>query len=160
MKDASLSPGGYIRLYRSLLSWQWFQDSATLHVFICLLLTACFKPLSHAGVDLAPGQLIISRSRLCALTGLSERRVRTALSHLKQTGEIAILARHDFSIVTITHFARWQGLACPASAPATGQRETSSRPDKKNDNHVNQEKKKGDFPHDHKGCYQGLGTTL
>ena len=160
MRDATLSPGGYVRLYRSLLSWQWFQDSATLHVFICLLLLACFKPLSHAGVDLVPGQLIISRSRLCALTGLSEQRVRTALSHLKATNEITILPRRDFSIVTITHFARWQGLASPAFAPPANQRPTNHQPDKKNDKHVNQEKKKGDFPHEHAQQRRTLGTTL
>ena len=150
MRDASQYSGGYIRLYRSLLSWEWFQDSATLHVFVFLLLSACFRPIRHAGVDLAPGQLITARSQIAARTGLTENQVRTALGHLKSTGEITVESNSRFSLITITKFARYQGLFLPASSPAAHQPPTSGSPQKKQENPVNHEKKKGMIPHDRK----------
>jgi hypothetical protein len=33
-------PGGYIKLYRSLLKWEWYDDSNVFRVFMHLLLTA------------------------------------------------------------------------------------------------------------------------
>lgn len=143
MRDASQYSGGYVRLYRSLLSWEWFQDSATLHVFVFLLLSACFRPVRHAGVDLAPGQLITARRRIAECTGLTERQVRTALDHLKSTREIAITSTTHFSVITIINFAHYQGLLQPVCPPAAAPRATHGRPNNKNDNHVNHEKEKG-----------------
>jgi len=166
MRDASLHAGGYVRLYRSLLSWEWFQDSATLHVFLFLLLSACFRPLRHEGVFLSPGQLITARSQIAARTGLPEHRVRTALSRLKSTGEITIQSNNRFSVITITNFARYQGLFLPASTPAASQQNARRPPENKKDNHVNQEKKKGDFSHERNagneenGVLAGLGLCL
>lgn len=154
MRDASSSLGGYIRLYRSMLEWEWFQDSATLHVFVFLLLNACFKPLRHAGVDLAPGQLITSQRMIAKRTGLSESQVRTALDHLKSTHEITHQPGRQFSVITLTNFARWQGLLPPTSF-AHDPRTDRSPPahDPRKNKHINpvkpdnQEKKKGIPPH-------------
>lgn len=158
MRDASPHAGGYIRLYRSLLSWEWFQDSQTLHVFVFLLLSACFKPLKHEGVALSPGQLITARSQIAARTGLSDRQVRTALDHLKKTNEIAIESNNRFSLITITNFARYQGLFSPAYAPAADHPNAKGRPENKQVNHVNHEKKKGAFPHERKNGSEGDGV--
>jgi len=165
MRDASQHAGGYIRLYRSLLSWEWFQDSQTLHVFLFLLLSACFKPLRHEGVSLAPGQLITARRQIAARTGLSEHQVRTALEHLKQTREITIESNNRFSVITITNFARYQGLFSPAVSPADGPPGTGHAPKNKPYNPVNHEKKKGDLSHERKngaegGVLAGLGLCL
>lgn len=153
MRDASHYCGGYIRLYRSLLDWEWFQDSTTLHVFLFLLLSACFKPIRHAGMDLAPGQLITARRVIAQRTGLTVQQVRTALKHLESTHEITIKPTNQFSLITLNNFDRYQGLFSPAEQPAVqpaiNQRPTSNQPNNKNDNHVNQEKKKGDSPYGH-----------
>ena len=147
MRDASQASGGYVRLYRSLLEWEWFQDSPTLHVFLFLLLSACFRPIRHAGVELAPGQLITSYSSICARTGLTLAQVRTALRHLKSTGEITQQTTSSFSIITLTNFSRWQTALEHPAAHTVSTRPTHDRQQNKNDNHVNHEKKKGVPPH-------------
>ena len=166
MRDASLHAGGYVRLYRSLLSWEWFQDSGTLHVFLFLLLSACFTSLRHEGVALSPGQLITSRRQIAARTGLTEHRVRIALDHLCATREIAIRPERRFSVITITNFARYQGLFSPACAPAGGPPKAHDGPKNNKNNHVNHEKKKGALPHerntgnDGDGALAALGLCL
>ena len=175
MRDASCHVGGYVRLYRSLLSWEWFQDSSTLHVFLFLLLSACFRPTQHAGVSLAPGQLITARRQIAARTGLSEQQVRTALEHLKSTREITIQPSARFSVITINNFTRYQGLLSPGispGSPPSASPPSASLPPKNKPvnpvNHVNQEKKKGVFPHEPNdrndgnagGVLSGLGVCL
>lgn len=174
MRDASQSLGGYIRLYRSLLEWEWFQDSATLHVFLFLLLSACFRPIRHAGVELAPGQLITSFRMISAKTGLSDSQVRTAIRHLKSTHEITQQSNTRFTLITITHFAQYQSLLPHAASPAAHTPPTRQPHKNKNDNHVNQEKKKGASPyeyanrnenagkrgHDHANRYAGFGVYV
>ena len=174
MRDASQSLGGYIRLYRSLLEWEWFQDSATLHVFLFLLLSACFRPIRHAGVELAPGQLITSYSTICARTGLTLAQVRTALRHLKSTGEITQRTTPGFSLITLTNFSRWQTALEHTSQQTANTRPTHDQQHNKNDNHVNHEKKKGASPyeyanrnenagkrgHDHANRYAGVGVCV
>ena len=151
MRDASQVSGGYVRLYRSLLEWEWFQNSPTLHVFLFLLLSACFRPIRHAGVELAPGQLITARRTIAQRTGLSEQQVRTALAHLKSTGEITSKSTSHFSLITLNNYARYQGMLQPAvppeNQPSVNQPPANRQPNKKNDNHVNHEKKKGVPPH-------------
>lgn len=139
--------GGYIRLYRSLLTWEWFRDSPTLHVFLYLLLTACFAPIRREGVALAAGQLITARRQIAERTGLSEQQVRTALKRLVSTREITIEPGSRFSLVTLHNFARYQGLLSPAAQPAANPPLTHYPPKNKNDNHVNHEKK-GAVPHE------------
>jgi len=165
MRDASQASGGYVRLYRSLLEWEWFQDSPTLHVFLFLLLSACFTSLRHEGVALSPGQLITSRRQIAARTGLTEHRVRIALDHLCATREITIRPERRFSVITITNFARYQGLFSPAVSPADGPPGTGHAPKNNPYNPVNHEKKKGDLSHERKngaegGVLAGLGLCL
>lgn len=148
MRDASCHAGGYIRLYRSLLSWEWFQDSATLHVFLFLLLSACFAPVRHEGVSLAPGQLITSFRTICRHTGLSDSQVRTAIRHLKSTHEITQQSSTRFTVITITNFQRYQSLLPHAPSPSARTPSAQQPHKNKNVNHVNHEKKKGDFPHE------------
>lgn len=99
---------GWIKLLRQLIWWEWYKDSNTLHLFIHLLLMACYKPSKWRGVDLAPGQLITGRKQLSAETGISERSIRTSLGRLKKTGEICVKSTSNFSIVTVCNYSKYQ----------------------------------------------------
>ena len=41
--------GGFIKIHRSLLEWEWYQDTNTKTVFIHLLLTANYKDKNWKG---------------------------------------------------------------------------------------------------------------
>ena len=100
---------GYIRLYRSLLDWEWWSDDNTLKVFLYFLLNANWKESKFRGYDVPVGGLVIGINSLSESLNISVQSVRTAINHLKTTNEITIKSTNKFSIVTITNWDKFQG---------------------------------------------------
>ena len=99
---------GYIKLYRKLLDWGWYEDTNTTRVFLHLLLTANFRETKYEGVIIHPGQTVIGRKSLAKKLGLSERQIRTSLNHLISTNEVTIKTTNRFSVATIVNWASYQ----------------------------------------------------
>ena len=78
---------GYIKLYRSLLNWEWYDDINTKTVFLHLLLTVNIAKRQWHGITVPCGSRVSSYAVLAKETRLTERQVRTAISHLETTGE-------------------------------------------------------------------------
>ncbi len=99
---------GYIRVYRSLLTWEWYRDRNTCRVFLHLLLTANYRPEQWKGIEVQRGQRVVTLPKLAEETGLSVREVRTALSHLKKTGEVTGKTTSQYTLLTVNHYDRYQ----------------------------------------------------
>ena len=100
---------GYIKLHRSILDWEWYQDTNTKVVFLHLLLNAQWEDSRYHGYVVPKGSLVIGRKKLAEELEITERAVRTALNHLKSTNEVTIKVTNQFSIVTIVNWAKYQG---------------------------------------------------
>ena len=100
---------GFIKLYRSITSWEWYQDQNTMAVFIHLLLKANWEDTRYRGHEVPKGSLVCGRKKLAKELGISEQSVRTSLEHLKSTNEIAIKPTNRFSIITIVNWEKYQG---------------------------------------------------
>ncbi len=99
---------GWVKLHRKIQSWEWYSDGNTFRLFIHLLLCANHKSKKWRGVLVGRGQLVTGRQSLSARLNLSERAIRTAFSHLRATGEIAVKTTNKYSIVTILNFDTYQ----------------------------------------------------
>lgn len=99
---------GYIKLFRSLLDWEWFDDSKTLHVFVYCLLRAGYKDATWKGINLKPGEFIGSRAQIAEKTRLTDSEVKTALMHLEKTGEIARKKAGKFTIYKVKNYSYYQ----------------------------------------------------
>ena len=77
----------FIKLNRKILNWQWYSDPCTRDVFIHCLLKANWKSGKWHGYQYQRGQFITSLPSLSSELGLSIKNVRTALDHLKSTGD-------------------------------------------------------------------------
>lgn len=99
---------GYIKLYRKMLEWGWYDDVNTKVVFLHLLLTASYKEAEWHGIQIKRGDVVTSIHKLATDLKLSDQNVRTALSHLKLTGEITSKSHAKFSIISIKNYSRYQ----------------------------------------------------
>lgn len=98
----------YIKLDRNILDWGWYKDTNTKAVFLHLLLTANIKPHKFLGVEIGRGELATSYASLSETLGISTRSVRTAISHLKMTGEVTIKRHPHFTVISIPNYDSYQ----------------------------------------------------
>lgn len=101
----------FIKLNRKILNWRWYQDANTMRVFIHLLLKANYKDNDFEKTSVKRGQLITSQSHLAKDLKISVKNVRTALEHLKSTGEVAVQTAAKYSIITINNYNEYQKVA-------------------------------------------------
>lgn len=118
---------GFVVLHRKITEWEWYSDVNTFRVFLHLLLTANHKPSRFRGHPVERGQIVIGRKALARTLKLSEREIRTAIQHLKSTGELTIKTTNRFSIATLTKYAFYQDRKTKTTSQATSQA-TNKRP--------------------------------
>lgn len=100
--------GGFIKIYRSLLEWEWYQDTNTKTVFIHLLLTANYEDKNWKGNKICRGQKVTSYQNLANELNMSIQNVRTAIKHLISTGEITNKQHAKYSLITIKNYDKFQ----------------------------------------------------
>lgn len=125
---------GYIKLYRKLTQWGWYQDSVVKDLFLHLLLTASFKDFEWQGQTMKAGQLITGRKKLAEDLNFTEQQIRTALKKLESTKEISIFSTNKYSVITVINWEEYQ--ICDDEAtneqPTNNQQITNKQPHIKN----------------------------
>jgi hypothetical protein len=81
---------GWIKIHRSILDWEWYEDTNTFRLFMHLILKANHKDKNYKGKLIKRGCLVTGRDLLSVETGLSVQQIRTCLERLKLTNEITI----------------------------------------------------------------------
>lgn len=110
---------GYIKLYRKLLKWCWWNDRDTRDLFIYLLLAANWEDKPFEGITVKRGQLLTSLASLSENVGISTRSVRTALKHLISTSDVTTETTNRWTLVTIVNFEKYQGRDKKATSKMT-----------------------------------------
>ncbi|MFQ9901228.1 MAG: hypothetical protein ACLRWF_05885 [Ruthenibacterium sp.] len=116
---------GFILLHRRLLGWSGGRN--TMRVFIHLLLKANFEPKKWRGVTVGRGQCATSLAEIAGELGLSERNVRTAIKHLKSTGEVTHERHPDFGLYTIKNYDAYQANDTRSDRQVTPDRHTKEQ---------------------------------
>ena len=80
--------GNFIKIDRKILKWEWWSDIKTFRLFFYMLVSAYWKDGNYKGVEIKRGSFPSSISELSRETNLSVMEIRTALNHLKSTGEV------------------------------------------------------------------------
>lgn len=99
---------GYIKLHRSLLSWEWYDDQPTKVLFFHLLLTVNWEDKKWHGRIIRTGQIVTSYLKLSKSVKLSLQQTRTALNRLKSTYEITCKSTRKFTIITVCNWKKYQ----------------------------------------------------
>ncbi len=125
----------YIKLDRNITQWGWFKDDKTFKLFVYLLLAANIKDHVFMGKEIHRGELATSQASLAAATGLSVQSVRTALNHLKSTGDITVNQQAKFAIISIPRYDYYQRNQ-QAGQQSANRQSTDDQQQSKNDNNA------------------------
>ncbi len=99
---------GYIKMFRKVLSWEWYQDANTARLFFHLLLTVQIKDSKYMGVDIPKGSRVASVATLAKELGLTTRQIRTGLEHLETSNEVTRSKHSRFSVISIVRWNDYQ----------------------------------------------------
>ena len=98
----------YIKIDRNLKRWRWFKNKNTLIVFLSLLLDANITDHEFEHEIIHRGEVATSLRTLEKTTGLTFQEVRTAILHLKSTGEITTRKSSKYQVITIVNYNEYQ----------------------------------------------------
>ena len=99
---------GWIKIHRKILDWEWYTETNTFAFFTHLLLICNFKDTNWRGITLAKGETIKSLDSLAEESHLSVQNIRTAISHLKSTGELTERQHGKYRILKIENYTKYQ----------------------------------------------------
>jgi hypothetical protein len=99
---------GFVKFDRKIGEWGWYKDQCTFKVFFHLVTFANFTPAEFLGVTIHRGQIARSYRTIAEETGLTEMQVRTAIKHLKLTGEVTQATHPKFSLFTVLNYEKYQ----------------------------------------------------
>lgn len=99
---------GWLKLYKSLLKWEWYHDVNTTRLFIHCLLRANWESQNFMGVEVKAGSFVSSFRKLAEECNLTEREVRTAINHLKSTHELTQTSYSKFTVFTVVKWGDFQ----------------------------------------------------
>lgn len=99
---------GFIVIQRKLLEWEWHDDPNTLALWIHILLITNWKPNRWHGIEIPRGSCLRSLGTLSEETGMTVQNIRTAITHLKSTGEITTKSTRYGLLINVINYAKYQ----------------------------------------------------
>lgn len=102
---------GYIKLFRQIVDWEWYDDIPTCRLFIHLLLKVNHVDRNWQGKKIERGSCITSFASLNAETKLSVEQIKRALKNLQKTGEIKKISTNQNTLIIVTKYDDYQCFA-------------------------------------------------
>ena len=99
---------GWISLHRKFTTWEWYQDSKMVHLFIHLLLQANHDSKKWQGFVIERGQCVVGVKQLNKDLKISIQSIRTCLMKLKSSEILTIKSTNKFSIITVLNYDTYQ----------------------------------------------------
>ena len=121
-----MNGNGFILLHRKITEWEWYSNPNTFRVFLHCLLMANFTDGRFEGQEIKRGQFVTSLPSLSKQTCLSVQQVRTALDHLKSTGEITDISTSKYRVITVVKYDDYQDVNRQNNSQSTGNQQASN----------------------------------
>lgn len=129
---------GYVKLYRQLIDWEWYQDPNTMRLFIHCLIKANYEDKKWKGTLIEAGSFVTSSTVLSEELHLSRAQIRRSIFNLQNTKEIAIKTTNKTTIITVLNWATYQDIETnkttikktikqPTTQPTNNQQTTTTK---------------------------------
>lgn len=100
--------GGWIKIHRKMLNWEWYDDINIKTVFIHCLLKANYEDKSWKGIIIKRGSFVTSIDKLANETKLTIKKTKTALEKLILTQEMGKQTTNKYTILTVNNYETYQ----------------------------------------------------
>ena len=97
----------WIKLHRSLLTWEWDDYHNATRLLMHLLLSVNYEDKKWKGQVIKAGSMVLSWETLASNINLSTQQLRTAMSKLESSGEVTRKATNKYQLVTLV---KWDEL--------------------------------------------------
>lgn len=101
---------GFVKLYRSMLTWEWYDDINVKILFLHLILTVNYEDKKWRGKVIKRGQRAVSVKKLSEELGITVRQVRTAIDKLVMTGELTNSKFAECNVLTLVNYDKYQSV--------------------------------------------------
>jgi len=99
---------GYIKLHRSLIEWQYWDDHNTTRLLIYFLVSVNYESKRWKGIDINCGSMVTSFDKISIATGLSVKQVRRSIKILIDCKEVTQVTTNKFQLITLVKWAELQ----------------------------------------------------
>lgn len=111
---------GFVKVPRGISGWREFSDPALFYAYFALMSNVRFTETVIEGIPVRVGQLLISKSQLSELFGMSVSRTRSTLERFERMGGIKKQnIRNKYTLITVL------------KPFLTGEKDKNSRPENK-----------------------------
>lgn len=121
-----MSEEGFIKISRKMISWGWFKDVNTAHLFMYCLMRANYKDAEWKGMKVKRGSFITSLKHLSLETGLTLQQTRTALEHLISTQEITKQSSFKNTVIIVNNYDKYQDGNTKSGSKSTRYQQSSN----------------------------------
>ena len=123
---------GYLILYRSFLTWEWYSTPVVKDVFLHCLFKANYKDQSWKGQIIKKGQFVTSLDHLSKELGLSVQQIRTSLNKLEKTQNITRTSTSRNTIITVVNWHKFHKLQQTNNKQITNNQQQLNKGNKEN----------------------------
>ena len=99
---------GWIKLNRSLLNWEWWDDNLMLKAWIYILLNANHEDIRLKGNTIKRGSFCISQNEMALKIGCCRKTIYNILKRLKNSGEIDYYSRTKYTLISVCKYDNYQ----------------------------------------------------
>ena len=123
---------GYLILYRSFLTWEWYSTPVVKDVFLHCLFKANYKDQNWKGQIIKKGQFVTSLDHLSKELGLSVQQIRTSLIKLEKTQNITRTSTSRNTIITVVNWHKFHKLQQTNNKQITNKQQQLNKGNKEN----------------------------
>lgn len=99
---------GWVKFFRSIVNWEWYDDANTFRMFFHLIVTANHETVSWKGRLIKRGQRLTTIRRLADELSIDEKTVQRCLRNLESTKEIKVEPSKSGTIITVRKYNDYQ----------------------------------------------------
>jgi hypothetical protein len=118
---------GWIKLRRSLIEWEWYDDHNATRLLIHLNIVVNYEDKKWKGQIIKAGSMVYSWDTLSAAVGLSIQQTRTSMSKLESSQEVTRKVTNKYQVLTLVKWVKFQVNEKKVTGKVTDKQQTTNR---------------------------------